>query len=285
MLRLGLGDLYDVAATLAARHTQAMVERDTSFEFKSDTANKTSASMFRGVLSEAWKHCSAQGFAETAASAQRNLTYFENREPSPEARVVALYNLSNVFARELQRQCCVQLVPGREKYLDQRALFGDRVETAFPSAFKDIQAAGNSLAVELHTATVFHLMRAAEVGLRALAYDRRVVLKRRSQVLPMDLATWDKILEGLEKSEAAIEQFPKTATREAQLAFYHGAMIQLRAFKNLFRNRVMHKREDYDVHQAEGAMEHVGEFLRTLATRITEKTRTPRRWTSGLLKP
>jgi hypothetical protein len=161
------------------------------------------------------------------------------------------------------------------------------VPVRFRKCAPDIVEAEYCFALSRPTATVFHLMRVAEIGLRVLAWDRRVILRGKAgRVLrtPLDLVTWDKILVGLEKAETAIEDFRKTPAREAQLAFYHGAMIEVRAFKNLYRNRVMHTRESYKMHQAESAMNHVRDFMTTLATRLAEDVRTPVVWTKEQLK-
>ena len=47
--------------------------------------------------------------------------------------------------------------------------FGESVAVAFPSASQDIQEAMKCFACERYTATVFHLMRAAEALMRVLA--------------------------------------------------------------------------------------------------------------------
>jgi hypothetical protein len=65
-------------------------------------------------------------------------------------------------------------------FLEESILFDDGVadrviENAFPSARMDFVEAGRCLALGRNNASVYHLMCVAEIGLRALAYDRRVV--------------------------------------------------------------------------------------------------------------
>jgi hypothetical protein len=62
----------------------------------------------------------------------------------------------------------------RIDFLEKDNLFGIEVADKFSSAIRDIKEAGNCLAAECGTATVFHLMRAAEFAMRALARDREV---------------------------------------------------------------------------------------------------------------
>jgi hypothetical protein len=143
------------------------------------------------------------------------------------------------------------------------------------SLVEEIKDAGNCLAAELYTATVFHLMRVAEMGLRILAWDRRVILKRKA---PIHLQQWGDIFRGLEEAESKIQQYPKTEARESQFEFYHGALVELRAFKNLYRDRTMHVRACYDQYQAQSALVHVSAFMRVLAGKISETKRTPLIW-------
>lgn len=166
----------------------------------------------------------------------------------------------------------------RTTCVDHEALFGESVKSAFPSAAGDIVAAGNCLAAECSTAAVFHLMRAAEIGLRALAWDRRVKVKRTRRDVPLELVTWDEIIKALEDSEKEIQSYPKTLAREAQFEFYHGAMMEFRRFKNKFRNRIMHARVHYDRDQAHSALMHVREFMTILSGKISESSHTPKRW-------
>jgi hypothetical protein len=109
-------------------------------------------------------------------------------------------------------------------------------------------------------------MRVAEGGLRCLAKDRQIVFPA-----DLKLQAWDDVLRELEKSEARIQQYPKTLKREEQFEFYHGAMMELKRFKNLWRNRIMHLRNDpIDRDEALSAFNHVKDFMRIPATHISE---------------
>jgi hypothetical protein len=162
----------------------------------------------------------------------------------------------------------------RSDFVDAEHLFGDAVSRAFPSAVEDIRMAGNCLATECCTACVFHLMRAVEHAIRALANDRRAAVPK----VPIELATWEQMFIELEKAETAIQQFAKALARDEQLKFYHGAMMELRAFKNYFRNAVRHTKDEYDRDQAKSATSHVGKFMEILSGKISEQTQTPVIW-------
>jgi len=196
-----------------------------------------------------------------------------------------LHAFKTFVIRHLKNKPLLRIAEDRFGLIDEEWLFGLPVHSAFPSAREDIKAAGNCLAAECSTAAVFHLMRVAEYGLRALARDRRIQ-KLPKGPAPIELATWEEIIRELEKAETAIQGYPKTLAREAQFDFYHGAMMQFKRFKNIFRNRVMHAREDFGRTEAMGVYENVRDFMQTLARCISESKRTPviwkgKKWESG----
>jgi hypothetical protein len=190
-------------------------------------------------------------------------------------------HLKEALLKEAHSRKFLLVDQDRSSYVDNHDIFGAKVSAAFPSAVPDICEAGNCLAAGCNTAAVFHLMCAAEYGLRALAYDRQVKVRKG----PLDLATWDQIIIELEKAEQAIQNYPKTLAREAQFDFYHGAMMEFKRFKNKFRNPIMHAREHYDSNEAMSAFVHVKEFMGILASRIGEGTRTRLVWTASTIKP
>ena len=63
------------------------------------------------------------------------------------------------------------------------------VYSSFKSAKDDAKAAVDCWALGHGTASVFHFMRVAEIGLRALARERRITIKRK----PLEWANWQDI--------------------------------------------------------------------------------------------
>jgi hypothetical protein len=155
----------------------------------------------------------------------------------------------------------------KSRYFENDLLFGDQVKMSFPSAERDIKEAGNCFAVGAHTACVFHLMRAAEHAMRVLAQDRKVVLPRKK---PIELEQWNKIIQGIESEVAKVGNWPATLGRAAAQQFYNGAVVELRGFKDAWRNHVMHARTNYNEGEAAGVMEYVKAFMVRLSTRLSE---------------
>jgi hypothetical protein len=147
---------------------------------------------------------------------------------------------------------------------------------AFPSARDEIEEGVDCYALEHNTACVFHIMRVAELGLRALGRERGVSFPK----IPLEWANWQNILEQTEaKARAATRAMSAGPAKDAALAFYSGAIGQIHAFKDTYRNAVMHARKRYTEVEALRAINQVRDFMNGLSSKIDEKTKRPiRRW-------
>lgn len=198
-----------------------------------------------------------------------------------------LESIRKYVEAELQLRTFLYIPSPDDQKIRQTRPFGNRVYDAFPSARRDLSNAGTAFAVELYTGCVFHLMRSAEFGLRALALDRRVkTLTKAGKAFPLDLATWEDILRELDIEAAKIAQWPKPKgqIRSQATQFYGTAVEEIRGFKDAWRNHVMHTRGHYIREDAIQLTTHVRRFLVTLASRISEQERTPYVWTKKQLR-
>lgn len=166
-------------------------------------------------------------------------------------------------------------------FVDTNHLFGGDVSVAFPSATKDIREAGNCLAAECTTAAVFHLMRAAEVALRAVAVDRNISFAKK----PLDQQEWGSILIALdtelkERVGESRSLWLKPEFREAQTRFYAEMINELRGFNEAWRKHVAHAGLDAfcDREYAQSVMTHVRNFMQKAASRISETKTMPKYW-------
>ena len=146
----------------------------------------------------------------------------------------------------------------------------------FKSAEQEIEAGVDCYGLGHNTAAIFHMMRVAEHGLRALARERQVTWPTK----PLEWATWQDMLNKIEGSARTMGKIMAPGPqKDAALAFYTGAMGQFYAFKDQYRNAVMHVRASYDEHQALSAITHVRDFMNGLSAKIGEKTRRQiRKW-------
>jgi hypothetical protein len=148
----------------------------------------------------------------------------------------------------------------------------------FKTAKGDICAAVDCFALNHGTASVFHLMRIAEHGLRALARERRVKLPKK-QVL--EWADWRTVIGEIGKKVDQIANKKRGPARDAALEFYRGALASFEGFKDAYRNNVMHTRKSYDGAEALVLMHHVRDFMTRLSSKIEETGKKQIKWGIG----
>lgn len=174
--------------------------------------------------------------------------------------------LVEVLKDEVNSRLFLSVPPQLATYYEWDEIVSDAVGAAFPRATEEMRASGNCLAVGQYTACVFHAMRAAETGVRALAAALQVVLP-----MPIEMAEWQPILNGMKSRIEAIENLPRsTPNRDADLLFYNEAAAQFRFFKNGWRVRVAHARANYNELKAKEAIDHVRSFFEILVPRLSE---------------
>lgn len=182
---------------------------------------------------------------------------------------------------DLEKRMLLIVDGERAELIDRDDLFGVAAKEAFVSASEDIKESGNCLAAECNTAAVFHMMRAAEVALRALAKDRDVIFKDK----PLEQKEWGEILGALEGKVKDLrlgdsKRWSKPEIREVQIRFYNEVLQELRGFNEVWRRHLSHVHEGslYDRDYAMSVFNHVRAFMQKLAGKISEDTITPEFW-------
>jgi hypothetical protein len=174
--------------------------------------------------------------------------------------------LTRVFYAEVKEKTLYYIPPHLAKYY--HIDLPDEVSIlSFPSAASEIIWAGRCLAVGLPTASVFHSMRAAEIGVRALGTALGVTF-----CFPIELAEWQNILDQIDAKIRNLKNQPRSPQKDSDLEFYSQAAAQFRYFKDGWRIRVAHARATYDEEQATDVVDHVRSFFVTLAGRLSEPT-------------
>lgn len=186
---------------------------------------------------------------------------------SHQIMVTELAGLQVAFERELAHKKFIYMLPDEIKFFEQEALFGQAANDAFPSAKSNIKQAGNCLAADLNTAAVFHLMRVVEVGLHSIAKHPPTQITTN---LPLQDEKWNAIITRLEAKVKAIKQTGASTAKTDEIEFYDGTLVEFNYFKDVWRNHVAHSQQPYDHNTALSVFEHVGNFMRRLATRIKE---------------
>jgi len=185
------------------------------------------------------------------------------KSPDPLTSLDAYDLLIDAIRSELRSKLFVYIPIRRAAYFEIDP--PSKVEDAFPAASKEIIAAGNCLAAGLYTASVFHSMRAAELGVRAMGTELGVEFP-----YDISLADWQSILDQIESKIKAMRNLPRSEVRDSDQRFFSEAATQFRYFKDGWRVRVAHARETYDESQAIKVVDHGRDFFVTLSERLKE---------------
>jgi hypothetical protein len=152
------------------------------------------------------------------------------------------------------------------KFWDNGEILGENFLIGFPiEAVLESVDAGCCLAAGRWTASVFHLMRVAEYGLRRLARTLRVTLTDKSKPQPVEYADWDKVITACQNKINEAHKLPRTAKREKLLQHYSRAADSCQYMKDIWRNEVSHARKRYTKAEALGVLDRVREFVEPLA--------------------
>ncbi len=162
--------------------------------------------------------------------------------------------LCSRFEDELSLQYFVSLSPKRAEYLDQAEPFGNVVSERFPGAIDDIEGAAKCLALEQATASVLHLMRVIEVGLKELA---------RSLGIPY-APSWESYLIQIQARIAAKHK-KKGIKWKRDEAFFRDISGDLISIKQAWRNPTMHVVRKYTPDDSEEIFRATKTFMSRLA--------------------
>lgn len=195
--------------------------------------------------------------AASSSAAKRCIEVTDSRHPSgswSENGINALAFTCAQLAQTIQDELEAQLIfslssTSAQLVQDGAPRFGEEVANAFPLAVEDVEESGRCLAFGRYTATVFHLMRAMEAAVQALA----------SRVGADSVEKeWGKLLSDI---GAAVEAMPKGPERnrwsESHSHLYH--------VKQAWRNDTMHPKKTYTEDEARAVYQAVRSFMMHLA--------------------
>jgi len=200
--------------------------------------------------------------------------FIEDLELEPDADEIAgqLSAIVKLVKQEAGKRIIFCVRKDKSDVLTRNFKVWSAIAEAFPSADSELLSALRCYQFEENTACVFHLMRAAEHGLRALARERQVTFPNK----PIEWAQWQNLLTEIDKRvDVQWAHSSPGPAKDAALGFYKGAVAHFHAFKDKYRNAVMHVRRQYDEHDALQAINQVRDFMHVLSSKIGEKTKKP----------
>jgi len=163
--------------------------------------------------------------------------------------------LTNSLMLELEDRKFYGPLRRYEQYYEQAKLFGDEVFDHFPSANNDIFEAGTCLALERGTASIMHLMRVVEAGLKVLA--------KTLGIGPQN--DWGSYLREIDKELAA--RIKASGVRTSDEQFCAEVALTFDGVRRAWRNPTMHIENNYSPERAEEILVAVRALMRHLATK------------------
>jgi hypothetical protein len=138
----------------------------------------------------------------------------------------------------------------------------------FPSVRPEVERALECFAYEQFTACVFHTMRVAEQGLRAVAKERQIVLPKNR---PIDDAEWGVLTTRLRgEGDKVTNWAPGKRGKKAAMAYYGSIYADIVYFKDRYRNIVSHSLSTFDEEDANRAVTRACDFMKTVSSRTDE---------------
>ncbi len=212
------------------------------------------------ILGRVRAGCLSTKLNMTVVQIDRTLTALRNQTLTYEQLAESIRALHRRFLDESSSVVFVHIARRLLDYFGAPDAFGETVASAFPSAVFDIEEAGNCLAFGRNTASVMHLMRVVECGLRVVAESLGVAA---------EFKTWEPVIRKL-RTELEGKYPAIDPAMKGKREFYSHVFDRLTAIKDAIRNPAMHARENYDESQAIETYRAVKAFIQTVAEGLAE---------------
>ena len=217
-----------------------------------------------GFLKHVAKEAEGVNLTQTAIMAGRLLTEYDGQ--SLDRMFDRINFLADLFHQESESIKFFLVKPERLKFYENTELAGEQYKSAFPRGNTELIEAGNCLTFDHHTACVFHLMRALEYGLRAVAFGLGLPEPTKGND-----RNWGNMLGTIKaKIDTNNSALRADVKWQGEKGFYEKAYAFLEGVRNPIRNSTMHVESDYDEQGAIDVLNACSAFMRHIATKLVE---------------
>jgi hypothetical protein len=199
------------------------------------------------------------GLTMTAKHIEKFILQWQQTSMSGETLKAFLRELQGRLIDEVDTRIFL-LVPADKSVFFETNQFSADAITNFPSAAEDMIEAGKCFSLSRYAASVFHLSRIVEAGLKALALELGVKLKH----------DWGSQLKEIE--DELQKRYRTAGTRTSDEAFYSEAASQIAHIKNAWRNPTMHVERAFSEGAALDVFNAVKAFMRHVSAKLSEKS-------------
>jgi hypothetical protein len=174
--------------------------------------------------------------------------------------------LQNAIEWELADRKFAFIPTGKAAYFENENLFEDLHQSLSVEINVEIKASGNCFAAELNSASAFHALRAAELGMRHLAVYLGLTFFRGKKKIQINVddATWDELITETKNKIESEKALPlNNRTIKDNFKEYERLANQFDRMKN-DRNNTMHTRGNFSEADARAILLRVKDFLKEL---------------------
>jgi hypothetical protein len=207
-------------------------------------------------LGAAYKLCVRHGWKETAHQISQVGEYLDSPTFMPLVLQSKCADLEKHLLRVLNGKLFFHANEDCVREWDKSRESSANWEDSFPHAFFEMMNSRQCYLFEMASASVFHSMRALEIGLTSFAKKLKVQVKTRDQ--------WETVIGNIESAIKKTNGPHAGSTWKDKQDKYSEAALHFRFLKNAWRNHVMHVRHMYELPKALEIMEHVSEFMYAL---------------------
>jgi hypothetical protein len=175
----------------------------------------------------------------------------------------SIHHLTLRFHDDLVGFVFFYLAADKREHYQKTVPLGEVGQSKFPTANLEVIEAGNCYAFERYAACVFHLMRACEVGVKAL-------YKTLGLAAPKLADSWGNLLRPMDEE---LKKNPKDRCKAwaAESEFFDNATNDVRAIKRAWRDSTMHVQSPYDESSSLKVLNAVTSFFVHLSNKIDEE--------------
>lgn len=169
--------------------------------------------------------------------------------------------LISVVQSELSSRLFLHVPSERSKFWETDSLLSDTARKVFPVATLEIRSAGTAYACGMWNASVFHAMRAAEDALIKISNELGIIRSGAEQ--------WGNIIDQIEAHLKDLTKRPKAdPEKKEKLQRLSEAVIDMRLFKDAWRNQMAHNVYSYNDTNAHDILSAVCRVLEAEAARV-----------------
>jgi hypothetical protein len=271
VLQLLLGGFHHHLMTL--RHLQRVADLLTKKQIEGEAAKTINT--IQETLGTTKKFCDQLELPESSKNVDRFIARIATGIDMPKLSN-EIGSLLELIESEGEERFIYTIAKAKgEQWRQESQLWDDTILIKFPSAKNDANSALSCYALDQDTACIFHLMRIVELGLRALARERKVKIPKKKR---LEWTEWQTVITELSKKTDLVGSWRPGPAKDNALEFYRGTLGEFQAFKDVYRNHVMHTRGHYGPTESLRVLMHVRGFLERLSSKLDEHPKKAIAW-------